>query len=90
MNLVKFLLKCVSDTLWIGMMNYLPKNVNGQYKLRGRSLTANEISKVEELRAFYSLEDIKKMILQLYDEPKIRWKESIKKMMINHIKNTRK
>lgn len=79
-QLVKELLKYVRDTLWIGMMNHIPKLI-----CRGRDLKIDEKRSLEHLLLFYKCDNIYDLIQQFYNNPKIRWKESIKKLFINYI-----
>lgn len=84
LNLVAHLLKYVNDELWIGMMNYLPKNINGEYKIREILLKDQQVERVFLLRNFYKFKNIFSLISILYDIPNIMWKESIKKEFIKH------
>lgn len=63
----------VTETVWIGKMN----------KMRTRVDMANSDNKfmVEQLEEQQSDEEILKLVSRLKDEPKIRWKDSIKKVM---------
>lgn len=79
-SLVNQLLKNVRGTLWIGMMNHVPVNVQ-----RGVNLNMQEKKMIQDLNKFYRFENIYKLMLTLHSNNKIKWKESIKKKMINHI-----
>jgi DNA repair photolyase len=87
---VRYLLQYITDELWIGKMNYIPtdngKAKQGIYELRGEPLTEEQIAKFRELEKFYKFENILRIVDALHDEPNIRFKESIKKLMINHIR----
>jgi len=78
--LVKKLLNFIKGTLWIGKMNHIPVNVQ-----RGIPLSKFEKQKINYLRKFYGIDNIKNLVYQLYNLEKIRWKESIKKDIINLI-----
>ena len=66
----------VTDSIWIGKMNTASKrvrtNTNGMFPME----------KVEELIRWQSDEEIIKLFLKYKDNPKIQWKESIKKVAI--------
>ena len=66
----------VTDSIWIGKMNMASKrvrtNTNGMFPME----------KVEELIRWQSDEEIIKLFLKYKDNPKIQWKESIKKVAI--------
>ena len=62
----------VSETIWIGKMNYIKKN----------DLTAEERSYFEAVRKNYSLENIQNIIDGLNRNKKIRYKDSIKKLNV--------
>jgi len=79
-ELVMKLKKYVKGTLWIGMMNHIPVNIQ-----RGKILTKKENNKIQSLKNFYSIINIKQIISNLYKFEKIRWKESIKKFFIKKI-----
>lgn len=65
----------VTDTIWIGLMNDMKQRL----KLNGAS---SEIHKLgEELTKQFSREMICDLYDRLKDNPKIRWKDSIKKML---------
>jgi len=87
---VRHLLQYVTDELWIGKMNYIPtengKAKEGIYELRGTPLTDEQIEKFRELEGLYKLENILRIVDEFHGDPKIRFKESIKKAMINHIR----
>jgi DNA repair photolyase len=81
--LVNKLLEFVRGTLWIGEMNHIPVNVQ-----RGSKLTSLEKEKINALEKFYSIDNILKLVRHFYEDDKIRWKESIKKDIINLIRNS--
>jgi DNA repair photolyase len=74
------LLPYIRNTIWIGMMNHLPVHTQ-----RGQPLTELQRKKIAELKVFYSNQNIKQLVQALYKEPKVRWKESVKKRMIQII-----
>ena len=80
LGFLKQLFPYVRNTLWIGLMNHLPVHVQ-----RGQPLTELQREKIAELKAFYSNQNIKQLVQALYKEPKVRWKESVKKRMIQII-----
>jgi DNA repair photolyase len=79
-ELVKNLLKFVKGTLWIGKMNHIPVNVQ-----RGKALSFREQNKINYLRKFYKLENIITLVSELYRENQVKWKESIKRVIIKEI-----
>lgn len=78
--LVEKLLPYVDSTLWIGMMNHIPVNVQ-----RGKILTNLQKARISSLNNFYRWENINELLYHFYLNKKIRWKESIKKMTIQKI-----
>lgn len=66
----------VTDSIWIGKMNMANKrvktNTNGMFPME----------KVEELIRWQSDEEMIKLFLKYRDDPKIKWKESIKKVVM--------
>lgn len=65
----------VSDTIWIGMMNDMKQRLS-------MNKASPEIKKMgEELMKQCSVEFIRGLYARLKDNPKIRWKYSIKKML---------
>lgn len=83
-NFVVKLLPYVKETLWIGMMNHIPVICQ-----RGKILTDFQKDIVFRLKDFYNLENIKYLIRVFYKNKKIRWKESIKKIIISSIMNSK-
>ena len=83
----KSLLPYTSNELWFGMMNYIPKQrSDGKYYLRKIELTAKELEKFKELEELYEFSKIFHLVSAFYKEPKIRWKESIKKVVIDYMR----
>lgn len=68
----------VTDCIWIGKMNMASKRV------RTNTAGTFDMRKVEELIEWQSDENIIKLYLQYKDNPKIQWKESIKKVAMAH------
>ena len=66
----------ITDTIWIGKMNFLKSRL----KMNGYSDSIS-IQKANELLAMQSDESIIDLVERLKDNPKIRWKESIKKVL---------
>jgi len=62
----------VSETIWLGKMNYIKKN----------DLMIREKSYFEAIRKNYSLENIQNVIEKLSRNKKIRYKDSIKKLNV--------
>ncbi len=80
-TLINSLLPFVKETLWLGMMNHIPKKT-----LLGKHLNSTDLMVIQDLLNFYDFENIYKLISFFYQFKKIRWKESIKKKFINKIK----
>lgn len=78
-DLVNDLSEFVSETLWIGKINY-PLN---RLKLNGVT-DPIVLQKANDLIQIQSDENVLKLYYQLKDNPKIRWKESIKKVLIKN------
>lgn len=75
-ELVTELQPYVTDSIWIGKINYLKR------RLKMNGISDNEtLKKAEELLESQSDAKIKDLYLSLSDNPKIKWKESIKKVM---------
>lgn len=66
----------ITDTIWIGKMNFLKSRL----KMNGYSDTLT-IQKANELLAMQSDDRIVDLVERLKDNPKIHWKESIKKVL---------
>lgn len=66
----------ITDTIWIGKMNFL----KGRLKMNGYSDSIT-LQKANELLTMQSDESIIDLVERLKDNPKIRWKESIKKVL---------
>ena len=68
----------VTDSIWIGKINMAARrvrtNTNGIFPME----------KVEELMRWQSDDEIIRLYLKYKDNPKIQWKESIKKVAIAH------
>ena len=71
-DLVKALLPYVNDAIWIGKMNHL-----GRIKTGGDGLKAE----IERIKAGQTDEKIWAIYNRHKDNPKIKWKESIKKVV---------
>ncbi len=68
----------ITETIWVGKMNFLHKRL----KINGYS-DKFTMQKANELLAMQSDEKILELVDKLNDNPKIRWKESIKKVLLN-------
>lgn len=82
----KDLLPYVDDTLWFGLLNHIPKDKDGNRYLNGRQLTEFEVQKIEELEAYYTFDNIFKLVEKFWNNPQVMWKESIKKRIVKHIR----
>lgn len=69
----------ITETIWIGKMNLLKVRL----KMNGYSDSLS-MQKADELIAMQSDEKIIELVERLKDNPKIRWKESIKKVLIKN------
>lgn len=84
---VRSLLPYVTDTFWVGMMNYIPQErEDGFFYLRGNKLSKEMVREFRNLEEFYAFKNIFRIVTDLKDEPKLRWKESIKKVYIDYIR----
>lgn len=71
----------VTETIWIGKANrLLGKTGRGRLEFNG-VFTEETKQKAEELNEWQSDENILKLYDQLKDNPKIRWKESIREVI---------
>ncbi|MFX1340639.1 MAG: hypothetical protein ACFFDK_18660, partial [Promethearchaeota archaeon] len=68
--LVKKLYLYVSETIWIGKMNYIKRNYN----------SIQELNFYSEIRENYKIQNILRIIFQLRRYKKIRYKDSIAKL----------
>lgn len=71
----------ITDTIWIGKMNFLKSRL----KMNGYSDSIS-IQKANELLAMQSDESIIDLVDRLKNIPEIRWKESIKKVLYSNNK----
>lgn len=69
----------ITETIWIGKMNLL----KGRLKMNGYSDSLS-MQKADELIAMQSDEKILELYHRLKDNPKIQWKESIKKVLMKN------
>ena len=67
----------ITDTIWIGKMNFL----KARLKMNGCG-DSYSMQKAEELISMQSDSNILALVERLKKNPKIRWKESIKKVMM--------
>jgi len=74
-KVVEFSLPLVTDSIWIGIMN----DIGGRLKINGAD--ADTLTKGKALVQSHNREWISGLYLRLKDNPKIRWKDSIKKML---------
>ncbi len=65
----------ITDTIWIGLMNQIKQRVDI------RNWQAHELAYLAILRGIYDPVYIRPLYNRLKDNPKIRWKDSIKKML---------
>lgn len=75
-NLVQKLLPYVTDSIWIGLANRLKSNL----KLNGHGDEIT-LAKVEKLKAIQTDEWVFELYDKLGDNPKIRWKDSCKRIL---------
>ena len=68
--LVKKLYPYVSETIWIGKMNYIKRNY----------LSIEELDYYNEIRENYTVENIQRIIYNHRRYKKIRYKDSIRKL----------
>ena len=75
-ELVKDLEPYVTDAIWIGKINKLHHilSING-------FTDGDTLDKAKELLSFQTDENIKRLYLELANNPRIKWKESIKKVV---------
>jgi len=69
----------ITETIWIGKMNFLHKRL----KINGYSDSLS-MQKANELVEMQSDDKIIPLYHRLKDNPKIQWKESIKKVLLNN------
>ncbi|BBE17585.1 radical SAM domain protein [Aquipluma nitroreducens] len=84
LKLVNILLPYVTDAIWIG----LPNRLKGILKVNGATDFATSV-RAEELIAGQSLEWVKDLYGKLKRNPRVKWKDSIKKI-VNIERSTRK
>ena len=65
----------VNETIWIGMLNYIDSRV--------KIITEEDKRQVEWLKQYQTKEWVWKIVDMVGSNPKIRWKDSYKKMMEN-------
>jgi hypothetical protein len=73
--LVKNLLPYITDTIWVGKMNHIRERVNT------RGWTENDWKFLKIVEDSQTDDNIRKIYEQLKNEPKVRWKDSIKLVM---------
>lgn len=79
-GIINELQDCITETIWIGKMNFL----KGRLKINGHSDSLS-ILKADELIAMQSDDRIIALVERLKDNPKIHWKESIKKVLLKNL-----
>lgn len=72
-SLVKKIYPFISETIWIGKMNYIKQN----------HISSNERNFYEKIRENYRLENLQNIVNNLYTLRKIRYKDSIRKYNLN-------
>jgi len=65
----------VNDTIWIGLMNDIPHRVNTT------DWTITEISFLESIKKCQTKEFVEFLYQDLHENPKVRWKDSIKRVL---------
>ena len=58
----------VTESIWLGLMNYIPRN----------NVRKAEVSHYDSIRNNYTDEHLREIYSTFNDSPKIRWKDSIK------------
>ena len=76
LELAEILLPFITDAIWIG----LPNRLKGILKVNG-SLDSLTMERAEELISNQSHDWVKTLYYQLHYNPKVKWKDSIKKIM---------
>lgn len=66
-KLIKILSPYTTDSIWIGPMNYIPKN----------NIPENDQSQYEKIRKNYEINHLKEIFEDIKDVPKIRFKDSM-------------
>ena len=74
-DLVKQLLPMITDTMWIGKMNYIKERVDTT------GWTEDDFKYLKRVKDAQTDEFVHGLYEQFKDEPKIRWKESCKKVL---------
>lgn len=74
-ELVEELCPYITDTIWVGKMNKIETRVDTH------GWTLDELSYMRRVRASQTDENIRIIYETLKDNPKVRWKDSIKKVM---------
>jgi DNA repair photolyase len=81
---VRSLLNYTSGTIWVGMMNHIPKD-----KYMGRKLTDEEKREYNRIENMYKADNfIERLVKALYREKKVRFKESIKHHMLPKMRSS--
>ena len=66
-ELVTIITPYVTESIWIGPMNYIPRN----------NISPEDVSKYEEIRKNYEIDNLRKIYEDLKNVPKIRFKDSM-------------
>jgi len=69
--LVDIIYPFVTESIWLGVMNYIPRN----------NVRKDNVSYYDSIRKNYSKEHLKKIYKIFNEYPKIRWKDSIKTIL---------
>ena len=72
-ELYETLIPYITDTIWFGKMNQVRKRVEAK--------TAEEKAAVQQIEENQTDERIRELYERLKDQPKVEWKESIKKVV---------
>jgi hypothetical protein len=68
---VEILRPFVSESIWIGRMNYIDR----------KNLSDEELKHYNKIRKNYTMKNVLLIYNYFKDDPIIRWKDSIKKML---------
>jgi len=74
-QIVKIVDEYVTDSIWLGLMN------NARTRLKLNECSDQVIEMADKLRLMWSYRGVKNLYEILKDNPKIRWKDSIKKLL---------
>ena len=82
---INSLLPMFSDVIWVGLMNGIPSK-----SYRDRPLSMEHQARIKEIKNFYSDKNIVDLVYYFHKNPRILWKESIKKRIIGLIRKEKR